>query len=154
MSSQAKKVTQESEFSVGKVFNYASLSEAFPEVDPGVKPFGDKVCLQIRTPKKMSAGGILLVEETQETELWNTQVAKVIALGPTAFKNADTLEPWPEGDWCKPGMFVRCPKYGGDRWQMPIPGRPGEFALFVQFKELDLTGEITGNPLDIVAYVY
>jgi co-chaperonin GroES (HSP10) len=154
MSSQAKKAELASEFSGGKVFDYKSLAEAFPEVDPRVNPFGDKVLLQIRTPKKMSAGGILLVEETQETELWNTQVAKVIAIGPTAFKNSDTLEPWPEGAWCKPGMFVRCPKYGGDRWQMPIPGRPGEFALFVQFKELDLSGEVTGNPLDIVAYVY
>lgn len=154
MSSQAKKAAQESEYSAGKVFDYKEVSEAFPLVDPRVKPYGDRVLLQIRTPKKMSAGGIFLVEETQETELWNTQVAKVIAIGPTAFKNADTLAQWPEGDWCKPGDFVRCPKYGGDRWQMPIPGRPGEFALFVQFKDLDLTGEVTGNPLDIVAYVY
>lgn len=154
MSSQAKKEIRANEYSEGKTFDYKSVEEAFPNVDPGVKPFGDKVLLQIRTPKRISAGGIHLVEETQETELWNTQVAKVIAIGPTAFKNADTLQPWPEGPWCQPGMFVRCPKYGGDRWQMPIPGRSGEFALFVQFKELDLAGEVTANPLDIVAYVY
>jgi co-chaperonin GroES (HSP10) len=138
----------------GRLFDYNSLDDAFPSIDPGLTPFGDRVLVQMRTPKKQSAGGIILPGETQETELWNTQVAKVISLGSTAFCNQDTLELWKEGHWCKPGEFVRVPKWGGDRWQVPLPNRSGEFALFVVFKDLDLIGAITGNPLDVVAYVY
>ena len=153
MSSRVQK-SQPSERGDGKLFDYSSLDEAFPKANSGIQPFGDKILLQMRTPKKMSAGGIILVEETQETELWNTQVAKVIALGSTAFKNQDTLQPWAEGDWCKPGDYVRVPKWGGDRWQVILPERPGEYAMFVLFKDLELIGKILGDPLDIIAYVY
>lgn len=138
----------------GRLFDYASLDDAFPPVDCGVRPYGDKLIFQIRTPKKVSAGGIHLVEDVQDTEMWNTQVGKCVAIGPTAFKNQDTLEPWPEGAWCKVGDYARVPKWGGDRWRVPIPGRQGEFSLFVAFRELDTTGEITGDPLSVVAYLY
>lgn len=153
MSSQAKKDIRAGEWGEGKLFDYGSLSEAFPAVDPGVQPFGDRVLVQIRTPKRQSAGGIILVEETQETEIWNTQVAKVISVGPTAFKNQDTLELWKEGVWCQPGDYVRVGKYGGDRWQVPIPGTR-DTALFVIVKDLDVIGKVTTDPLSIVAYVY
>lgn len=153
MSSQAKKEMRANERAEGKLFDYGSLSDAFPEVDPGVQPFGDRVLVQIRTPKRQSAGGIILVEETQETEIWNTQVAKVLAVGPGAFRNQDTLEVWKEGVWCQPGDYVRVGKYGGDRWQLPIPGTR-DTALFVIVKDLDIIGKVTGDPLSIVAYVY
>lgn len=130
--------------------DYKSLEEAFPEAEPGLKPFGNKVLVQIRTPKKKSAGGILLVEETKETEIWNTQVAKVIALGPVAFKNRDTLETWPEGEWCKPGDYVRVPKYGGDRWW--VPSKDGETCLFVLVKDLDIAGSVA-DPLSVISFV-
>jgi co-chaperonin GroES (HSP10) len=107
----------------------------------------------MRTPKKVSAGGIIIPDEARETEMWNTQVAKVISLGPTAFKNQDTLEPWKEGDWCKPGEFVRVNKYGGDRWRVPVPGTD-DYALFVVFKDLDLIGALTVDPLSVTAYLY
>ena len=100
------------------VYEYESLEEAFPDVSPGITAFGARVLVQIRTPKQRSKGGIILGNETRETELWNTQVAKVIQVGPLAFRNRDTLAQWPEGDWCKPGDFVRVPKYGGDRWMV------------------------------------
>lgn len=144
---------QQSGVGEGRLFDYESLEEAFPSVDPGLKPFGDRVLVQMRTPKKKSAGGIILVEESQETELWNTQVAKVISVGPTAFRNQDTLKAWPEGDWCKPGDFIRVPKWGGDRWQVPLPGTSDK-ALFVVFKDLDLIGAVTVDPLSVVAYVW
>lgn len=153
MSSQAKKEMLASEQAEGKLFDYKSLADAFPVVNPGVQPFGDRVLVQIRTPKRKSAGGIILIEETQETEIWNTQVAKVISLGSSAFRNQDTLELWPEGEWCQPGDFVRVGKYGGDRWQLPIPGTR-DTALFVIVKDLDIIGKVTIDPLSIVAYVY
>lgn len=133
-------------------FDYASLDEAFPSVDPELEVFGSRVLIQIRTPKTRSASGIILPEETRETELWNTQVAKVIAVGPGAFKNRDTMEEWPEGSWCKPGDFVRCPKHGGDRWEVLVPGTQNK-ALFAVVRDLDLIGAQKGDPLKVIAFI-
>jgi len=136
----------------------SDLDYAFPDVEPGTKPYGSRVLVQLRTPRVRTAGGIYIPEEARETELWNTQVAKVIDLGPVAFKNRDTLAPWPEGDWCQPGTYVRIAKYGGDRWRVPVaeantPDERPEFALFILFNDLDIIGEITISPLDIMAYL-
>lgn len=132
-------------------YSYADLEEAFPEVDPGLVPFGSRILVQIRTPKTRTKGGLYVPEESRQTELWNTQVAKVIALGPVAFKNRDTLETWKEGAWCEIGAYVRCPKYGGDRWEVPISDSAR--ALFVLFNDLDIIGRVTINPLDVVAFL-
>ena len=128
-----------------------ALAEAFPEVHPGVQPFGSRILVQIRTPRKVSRGGIILSAETQDTEKWNTQVAKVISVGPLAFKNRDTQNPWPEGEWCKPGDFVRVPKYGGDRWEVPFT--KNDSAMFVIFNDLDVIGQVIGDPLTVKAFI-
>lgn len=135
---------------------------AFPDVDPGIRPFGSKVLVQIRTAKRMTKpreeGGIELTQETQETVAYNTQVAKVRAFGPLAFKNREKLTPWPEGAWCEVGDFVWVPKFGGDKWERPIPGtndglgRP-EQALFAFFNDLDLVGKVTIDPREIIAFI-
>lgn len=129
---------------------YESLEEAFPTLDPGVEPFGPRLLVQVRSPKRTSRGGIALIDETRDTELWNTQVAKVIAVGPVAFKNRDTLTEWPEGQWCRVGDFIRVPKYGGDRWQVT---RGEVTAMFAVVRDLDITGKIPGDPLEIVAFI-
>jgi co-chaperonin GroES (HSP10) len=128
-----------------------TLDEAFPSVEPGLIPFGSRVLVQIRSPKKTSSGGIILHSETRETEVWNTQIAKVHSLGPLAFKNRNTMESWPEGAWCKPGDYVRVPKYGGDRWKVPYGN--DEEALFVIFNDLDIVGGVSGDPLAIKAFI-
>lgn len=130
-----------------------TVDEAFPAVSPGVEPYGSRVLVQIRTPKKKTKGGIILTSETIETDLWNTQVAKVIATGPVAFKNRDTLQQWAEGSWCQPGEFVRVPKYGGDRWSVSVGEGSDESALFVIFNDLDIIGKVIGDPLAIKAFV-
>jgi co-chaperonin GroES (HSP10) len=128
------------------------LRQAFPGANPGVEPAGSRILVQIRTPKSRSAGGIILTGETKDTEKWNTQVAKVIAVGPLAFRNRDTMQEWKEGAWCGPGDFVRVPKYGGDRWEVPTQNRD-EPALFVIFNDLDVIGKVTGDPLAIKAFI-
>ena len=128
------------------------MDYAFPNVDPMITPFGSRVLVQIRrTPSKI--GNIHIADETRDTQKWNTQVAKVVSLGALAFKDRKTQQTWPEGAWAEPGEFVRVPKYGGDRWEVPVPGSPDEPALFVIFNDLDLVGLITGDPLAIKAYV-
>ncbi len=132
-------------------FEYEGEEDAFPKVDPGVKPFGSRVLLQIRRAKTKTKGGIILAGETRDTEMWNTQVAKVIAMGPLAFHNRNTMEPWPEGAGVNLGDYVRAPKYGGDRWSVHIAD--GEEILFVIFNDLDLLGKITGDPLAMKAFL-
>lgn len=137
---------------------YDSIEQAFPEVDPGLVPFGSRVLVQKRSARKVTKGGIIVPDETQETEFWNTQVAKVITLGPGAFKNRDSLEVWPEGEWCEPGTYVRVPKYGGDTWFVDLSNEVrqqtgAEQACFVLFNDLDLIGQITCDPLEVVAYL-
>ena len=127
-----------------------ALGEAFPAVDAGVQPFGSRVLVQIRTPKK-KVGSIILVQDTKDTEKWNTQVAKVVAVGSLAYKNRNTQELWPEGQWCQPGDFVRVPKYGGDRWEVPL--NKDENAMFVIFNDLDIIGKVTSDPLAIKAFI-
>lgn len=136
------------------VFQYDTLEDAFPLADPGLAPFGSDVLVQIRTPATITKGGILVPEESRETDLWNMQAAKVIAFGPVVFCNRATLEPWPEGRWCHVGDYVRVPKYGGDRWWVDVPGSTDGKALFVLFNDLDLKGLIPADKvLDMVAYI-
>jgi co-chaperonin GroES (HSP10) len=130
-----------------------AMEEAFPAVDAGIQPFGSRVLIQIRTPKKKSAGGIIIdIHGSNETEKWNTQIGKVVAMGPLAFKNRNDMKPWPEGDWCKAGEYVRVAKYGGDRWEVKIPGKD-DSAMFVIFNDLDIIGQVTGDPLAIRAFI-
>ena len=49
-------------------------------------------------------------------------IGKIVAIGPLAFKNRDTMQPWPEGTWAQVGDYVRVPKWGGDRWEIKVPG--------------------------------
>jgi len=129
-----------------------NLARAFPDADPGARPFGSRVLVQFRTPKSRTAGGIILTEETRETEKWNTQVAKVVAVGPLAFKSRDKQTDWPEGAWAHPGDFVRVSKYGGDRWEVPV-GDTKESAVFAIFNDLDLIASVNGDPLTMKAFI-
>lgn len=128
-----------------------AMQEAFPESDPGITPFGSRVLVQIRTPKTKTASGIIIDNGSRDTERWNTQVGKIVSVGALAFKNRNTMESWPEGSWCTPGDYVRVPKYGGDRWEVPMAN--GESALFVIFNDLDIIGQVTGDPLAIRAFI-
>lgn len=135
--------------------NEADITWAFPAVDPGNEPLGARVLVQLRrTKKKTTSAGIILVEETRETEKWNGQVAKVVAVGPLAFKKRDTMEDWPEGAWARVGEFIRVPKWGGDRWEVPVPGQDDEDpALFMVLNDHEIITRVTGNPLEMRAFV-
>ena len=147
------------------VNDYVSLEEAFPVVEPGHKPLGNLLLLQIRQPKMKTRGGIYIDTETRKTEQNNTQVARVIAIGPLAFRSRDTAEPWPEGAWCKIGDFVRIPKYAGERFVVPFQTTDAKFvngqwveepamdnAEFVFVKDLSLTA-LVDDPLNVRAYL-
>jgi co-chaperonin GroES (HSP10) len=129
------------------------LAWAFPEVNPGQRPFGGRVIVQLRRIKK-TAGRIIIVDETKENEKWNNMIAKVVAIGPLAFKNRDTMQPWAEGSWAEIGDFVRVPRWGGDRWERKVPGEEDtEPVLFATFNDHELISAVTDDPLSFKAYV-
>ena len=139
-----------------EVANAAELAWAFPSVDPGAKPLGGRILVQLRrTKKKATSAGIILVEETKETEKWNNMVAKVIEIGPLAFRNRDTMQPWPEGTWCQVGDYIRVPKWGGDRWEVKVPGEDDleDPALFMVLNDHEIIAKVTGNPLEMRAFI-
>ena len=134
----------------------AELAWAFPSVDPGAKPLGGRILVQLRrTKKKATSAGIILVEETKETEKWNNMVAKVIEIGPLAFRHRDTMQPWPEGAWCEVGDYLRVPKWGGDRWEVKVPGDDDleDPALFMILNDHEVIAKVTGDPLAMRAFL-
>ena len=141
---------------MGKAFDDAEMAWAFPSVDPGAKPLGGRILVQLRRAKrKATKAGIILVSETKETEKWQNMVAKVIEIGPLAFRKRDTMEPWPEGSWCEPGDYIRVPKWGGDRWEVKVPGEDDleDPALFMILNDHEVIAKVTGNPLEMKAFL-
>ena len=131
------------------------LKWAFPDVNPGQKPFGGRVVVQLRRIKKTTASKIILVAETKETEKWQNMIGRVVAIGPLAFKNRDTMQPWPEGSWAQVGDYVRVPKWGGDRWEREVPNEEGneDPVLFMTLNDHELIAKVTDDPLSFKAYV-
>jgi len=127
------------------------LKWAFPDIPSGQSPFGGRVIVQLRRIKK-KAGMIIIVDETKENEKWNNMIGKVVAIGPLAFKNRDTMQPWPEGSWAQVGDFVRVPRWGGDRWERPVPDDEDP-VLFMTINDHELIAKVTDNPLSFKAFV-
>lgn len=145
-------------------YGYDSLEEAFPACDPGCTPTGYRVLFQLRTAKRKTRGGIILTDDARETDQWNTQVAKVVALGPLAFRDRETGEPWIDGSWCEVGDFVRIPKFGGDKFTVTANveeirdeatgyrEKVTTEAIFVIFRDADISAKVS-DPLSVRAYI-
>lgn len=134
----------------------AELAWAFPSVEPGAKPLGARILVQLRRTKlKTSNSGIILVHETKETEKWNNMVARVVEIGPLAFRKRDDMEPWPEGSWCVVGDYIRVPKWGGDRWEVAAPDAKDDDdpILFMVLNDHEVIAKITGDPMKVRAFV-
>ena len=130
------------------------LAWAFPDVNPGMNPLGGRLIVQLRRIKK-KAGMIIIVDETKENEKWNNMIGKVVALGPLAYKNRDTMQSWPEGSWAEVGDFVRVPRWGGDRWEIKDPADEAseDPVLFMTINDHEVIAKVTSNPLSFKAYV-
>lgn len=143
--------------------HYDSLSQAFPTIDPGIKPLGSRVLVQIKQIARFTKGGIELPAEAIKTEQYNTQVARVVALGPLAFKTifksaddqTEVIKDWPDGAWYGVGDFIRVPLYGGDRFTVPFRNSRKEIdhVIFALYKPTDALGIITADPLSIKAHL-
>jgi len=120
------------------------IQQHFPQVNHGVKPAGAKILVQLRTLKEKTQGGIVLVEDTKDFNNGNTQVGLVVAVGGIAFKDRSSGEEWKEGAWAKVGDLVILPRWGGFRFEAPIPGQK-EKAIFAVFDDTNVQLVVEGN---------
>lgn len=119
----------------------SDMATAFPAINPGVKPLGARVLVQLRVVREKTNHGILLVQDTRDFNKSIAQIAKVVALGPLAYKNRDSMVEWPEGTWCRPGELVRVPRYGGDRMERVLPGTE-DTVIFCIFNDHEIIAKI------------
>jgi co-chaperonin GroES (HSP10) len=127
-----------------------TLEEAFPAVEPGMTPLGERVLLQIRNEPTKTKSGLVLSRNAQATMTDNCQVAKVIALGSLCFKNRTSGEPWREGAWYGIGDYVRVPKYLGDRFTVPVDSETK--VEFTTLKDHEVLG-VVSDPLAMRGYM-
>lgn len=120
----------------------SDLESSFPETPCGIRPLGTGILVQLRLTKRRTASGIEIVQATRDFNDSVCQFAKVVSLGPLAYRDRTTGELWPEGLWAKAGDIVRVPKYGGDRFAKQLDN--GDTVIFVIFDDRSVTGVI--NP--------
>jgi len=120
------------------------INEHFPEVDPGVKPCGAKILVQLRTLKEKTVGGIVLATATTEFNNGNTQLGRIVAVGGIAFRDRSTGEDWKEGRWADVGDVVILPRWGGFRFELDIPGQK-EKAIFAVFDDINVQMVVEKN---------
>ena len=100
----------------------------FPEVDSGLEVLGGGILIQGKFIPQKSRGGIIITENTRKMDSYDVMIGKVVGIGPLAYKNKETLEPWKEGPWCKIGDIVSIPRTGS-RYSKRFPD--GEEIHFV-----------------------
>ena len=120
----------------------SDLATAFPCINPGVRPLGTRVLVQLRRVRERTDSGIVLVDDTKSFNKSITQLAKVVSLGPIAYCNRSSGEKWPEGVWVKEGDLVRVPKHGGDRFQRKVPDSPEESVVFAMFQDHEILSAV------------
>jgi len=134
-----------------------TLDQAFPDVVCPARPLGNRVMVQVRRQPNVTKSGLVLVEETKETVKWNMQIARIVDMGPIAYCNRETGLPWPEGKWVRVGDYVRVPRWGGDRIEVPVQGathgHKEEPVTFVCFNDHELISVVEGDPLAIKTYI-
>lgn len=139
-------------YGVGLDVSDKSIEEMFPFIDPEFRPFGHRVLVQIRRVVAKTSSGIILARETKESEAYNNTIGKVIAMGPLAYKNRGTGEPWPEGVWASVGDYVKLPRYGGDRWSVDMDDGLEPIQI-VLFSDSDLQGAYTGDVTQVRSHI-
>ena len=115
------------------------VAKHFPDVNPGIVPFGTDVMIQLRTVSMKTKSGLILVEETRDFNRENTMVGRIVKIGQLAFRNRETGELWPEGVWADVGSLVLVPHFGGFTFERLLP-ESDEKIRFCIFKDYDLRG--------------
>lgn len=87
-------------------------------------PSGCKILIAIHNMATETKGGVLLPKQFLQREEAASVVAKVVKMGPDAYKDEKMF---PSGPYCKEGDWVLMRPYAGTR--IEIDGWPHEFRL-------------------------
>lgn len=79
------------------------------------KPSGYKLLVMMAKIPEKSKGGIITPEVARAKEDTAAIVAKVLAMGPDAYLDANKF---PQGPWCSIGDLVVFRSYSGTRWDI------------------------------------
>ncbi len=121
--------------------------DRFPDIDPGVRPAGHRVLIQLkRTTDKVEGSSLYAADETRAVKQYKEKIGKVLATGPCAYRSRETGEVWFGGAWCKVGDYVRVPVHGGDRWSVVVDGDYCNPVPFVILNDDNVLG-IQDDPL-------
>jgi len=77
-------------------------------------PVGYRMLIRPYSGRSKTEGGIFLSEQTHETIQMTTVIGLVIKTGSLAYEDK---EKFPDGAWCKVGMFVMYGRYAGSRFK-------------------------------------
>lgn len=133
-------------------FRYRSMEQAFPAIDPGLEPSTNLILVQVRLALSETAGGIQMTTENRRTEQDNTQIARIVGIGPMCFVLADGGR-WPDAAIFQVGDYVRIPKYQGDRFLLRhVTDDQADDVEFVLFKDRAILGRYTSDPLAVRAF--
>lgn len=142
------------------------IAWAFPShVNPGIYPTGDFLLIQYQRAAD-KVGAVYLPQQGKEILKANIVVARVLALGPLAYRNkvpnldkngeilrnpdgSAVFEEWPEGAHVRPGQFVRALKMAPDRWGVADPLDKHNMVGFGICRESDVIGVVIGNPMSV-----
>ena len=84
-------------------------------IDRLPQPTGWRVLILPYQGKMKSDGGILLTNQTRQTESLATVCGYVLRIGPDAYKDKNKFS---AGDWCKQGDWVIFGRYAGSRFKI------------------------------------
>lgn len=102
----------------------------YPDINPGIRPVANRVLVQIALAPERTSGGIYLAADSRDADQATTAEAKVLAIGPIAFKDRQTGADYAGAPWYKVGDTVRVPKFGGDRFKVKAADGDVWFAIF------------------------
>jgi co-chaperonin GroES (HSP10) len=120
------------------------INKHFPQVESGAAVCGNQILVQLRTVSKVSRGGIVLAQDTQDFNQGNTRVARIVQLGQIAFKSRESGQDWKEGAWAKIGDVVIMPAWGGFRFEVPVPDSQ-DTAIFATYNDYDVKLVVNDN---------
>lgn len=77
-----------------------------------IRPTAWRVSVMVPDVEEVTKGGIIRPDLVRDNEKILNVFAKVVELGPLAYKRNDMIQ---AGPWCKPGDTVLISKYAGSR---------------------------------------
>jgi co-chaperonin GroES (HSP10) len=137
-----------------------TVEEAFPEVAVEFTPVTNKILVQFRQPRQQTASGLYLPPQTLEGLQQSTVIAKLLAVGPYAFKGTGKGREWSEdinGKRPKPGDYIVINKWGGVQFMVepigfvPLPGDKsvhGGKVLLAIMNDVDVFGSDVVDPVN------